>query len=285
MPQGTKLGPWLFLILINDLNLATPCSDHNAPRIWKYVDDTTASEVVIKGRESKAQQIADQVVHWSSENKMKLNSDKCKELRISFARNQTEFSPVIVNGKGLEVVQHAKLLGVTISSDLSWNEHIRNVVKKASKRLYFLVQLKRAKVAFEDLVLFYVACIRSILTYATPVFYYALPIYLQQELECVQKRAISIISSGQDYHEILEAAGIPPIMAYIEDSCSNLFSNIIENDNHRLRELLPGANHPKYNLRRNRRFEIPRWRTNCFKNTFMMASTIKYNNSSLTTVS
>ena len=52
---------------------------------------------------------------------------------ISFARNQTEFSPVIVNGKGLEVVQHAKLLGVTISSDLSWNEHVSNVVKKASK--------------------------------------------------------------------------------------------------------------------------------------------------------
>ena len=145
VPQGTKLGPWLFLILINDLNLATPCSDHNAPRIWKYVDDTTASEVVIKGRESKAQQIADQVVHWSSENKMKLNSDKCKELRISFARNQTEFSPVIVNGKGLEVVQHAKLLGLTISSDLSWNEHISNVVKKASKRLYFFGSAKACK--------------------------------------------------------------------------------------------------------------------------------------------
>ena len=71
---------------------------------------------------------------------------------------------------------------------------------------------------------------------------------MQQELERVQKGAFSIISSGQDYHEVLEAAGIPPIIAETyEDSCSNLFSNIIENDNHRLRELLPSANHPKHN--------------------------------------
>ena len=109
----------------------------------------------------------------------------------------------------------------------------------------------------------------------SPHFLLALPIYLQQELERVQKRAFSIINSGQDYHEILEAAGMPPIMAYIEDSCSNLFSNIIENDNHRLCELLPSANHPKHNLRRKRLFEIPRWRTNRFKNAFMMSSTIK----------
>ena len=53
------------------------------------MDDTTVSEVVVKGREIHVQAIADSVIEWSHENRVQLNADKCKELRISFAKEQS----------------------------------------------------------------------------------------------------------------------------------------------------------------------------------------------------
>ena len=73
-----------------------------------------------------------------------MKNEKSKELRISFARNQPELQLIVVNGQELEVVHSAKLFGVAITSGLSWNDYIDKVLKKASKCLYFLVQLKRA---------------------------------------------------------------------------------------------------------------------------------------------
>ena len=69
--------------------------------MWKYVDDTTTSEVVIKGKASISQRIADRVMEWSSENRVQLNNDKYKDLRINFSQQKQEFPPIIVNGKGV----------------------------------------------------------------------------------------------------------------------------------------------------------------------------------------
>ena len=109
------------------------------------------------------------------------------------------FYPIIVNNKELDIVDHAKILSLTISNDLRWNANVRESIKKVNKRMYFLVLLKRAKVPFLDTVNFYCTCIRSILEYCSPVFHFALPAYLNDDLERVHRTALSIISPGLSY--------------------------------------------------------------------------------------
>ena len=76
-------------------------------------------------------------------------------MRISFTKSQREFEPILINGHALEVVARSvKFLGLNISSDLTWYIHINEIVKKAFKKLYFLVQLRRAKTTPTDLGLF-----------------------------------------------------------------------------------------------------------------------------------
>ena len=66
---GYQIGPWLFELMINDL-------DVNTSHLCKFVDDTTVSEVAPKGNTSKAQSIVNQVIEWSHVNRVQLNPDK-----------------------------------------------------------------------------------------------------------------------------------------------------------------------------------------------------------------
>ena len=81
VPQGTKLGPILFVIMINDLKTASPRSSN-----WKYVDDVTISEIVPTREVSILQNELNVIGDWTSTNNMKLNPKKCKEIIVSFRR-------------------------------------------------------------------------------------------------------------------------------------------------------------------------------------------------------
>ena len=132
VPQGTKLGLWLFVLMMNDLDIKSPL-------MWIFVDDTTTSEVIQKGNTSNAQGITNELIKWSHKNRVVLNPDKCKELRILFFQIPEVFDLVSIDDKEIEVVNSAKLLGITISDNLTWNAHINELVKKTSKKLYFIV--------------------------------------------------------------------------------------------------------------------------------------------------
>jgi hypothetical protein len=109
-----------------------------------------------------------------------------------------------MEGTPMENVPKAKLLGVTINNKLSLNNYIEKVIKKAARRLYFLIQLKRSNVPAEDIVAYYCTCICTTLDYACPLFHHALPKYLQQGLEKIQKRALAIILPNYSYQEALD---------------------------------------------------------------------------------
>ena len=265
VPQGTRLGPWFFLPMINDL--LTPSALFG---MWKYVDDTTLSEKVPKGQQSRAQEAVDHVSNWSAENLFQLNLEKTKELTISFRRSPEHFDPVTVDGIQIQATTSSKLLGLIINNTLTWNDHVDSLIKKAARKIYLLVQLKRARVPAEDRVSYYCACIRSSLDYACPVFHFSLPQYLQSELESVQKRALACIFPRMPYREALERACLTSIREHHEDITKSLFRSISENQDSKLHHLIPEAYSPHYNFRRQRTYNVPAAKTKRFANSFFV---------------
>ena len=197
-------------------------------------------------------------------------------MRITFSKNPPVLDPLIVNGKEIETVDNAKLLGVTMSSDLTWNVHIEEVIKKANKRLYFLVQLKRAKVPLKELVLFYTTCVRSAIDNAIPAFYHALPRNLKKELVHLEKRAIAIMNPETHYDVASEVLNLRLIEDHHDLLCSRLFNSMTRDVNHKLAELLPQLySNSHHDLRNGRKFNVPRAFTNRARNSFVFAMAVK----------
>ena len=181
------------------------------------------------------------------------------------------FEPIVVAGKPLETVSSVKVLGQNISCDLRWNVHIQELVKKASSRLYFLRQLKRSSITSSELTLFYVTCIHSILDYACQVYHRALPEYLSNDLERLQKRALRIIYPGLSYSDALGQYGLCTLFERREALTLKLFDEITTNPQHRLHKLLPARNNCDYSLRNSSKFVRPLCKTVRCKKSFVMS--------------
>ena len=233
VPQGTKLGPWLFFIMINDLSVADTT-------LWKYVDDTTLVESVSKNETSYMQLRVDELVRQSEADGFRLHESKCKELRISFSCHSLSSSvdQITISDKQIEVVSSAKLLGVLVSDNLRWNAHVETICKKAATHLYFLKQLNRAKVPAKDMPLFCTTCIRPVLEYECSVFHHSFPQYLYNEMERLQKRALRIIQPDLSYDEAVVALDITSLYGRRKALSNALFDQIVRDQSHKLHDLL-----------------------------------------------
>ena len=208
-----------FLVHINDLT--TPCPT------YKYVDDRTIFEVCAPGSQSRLQEAAGVALTWSQQNDIIINASKTHELLINFSRNgeQARIPRITMNGVQIERTDSAKILGIIISEDLTWNAHVNSTVSKASKRLYMLYQLKRAGVDQHDLVRIYMSVIRPVLEYAAPVWSSSMPGYLSDKIETIQKRAMRTIFPGMDYDDILASLNVQTLADRRHDMCELLEQN------------------------------------------------------------
>ena len=131
-------------------------------------------------------------------------------------------------GETVPHVSSFSFLGVTFSCDLKWNIHFTNVIKKASKRVFIIRNLKRAGCSQPLMERVYVSLIRAVLLYAYPCFCNA-PDYLLQRLCRVERRIARII--GEDF------TVSPPLLDAANSMCMNLMNSVRQHPEHLLRGL------------------------------------------------
>lgn len=132
IPQGSVLGPLLFLIYVNDLPLCVSSNIH------LFAEDCFFFREIIDDNDVKLLQTdINAVTSWCNTWKMELNINKCKVLRVS--RIKTSAVPSYnLNNSILEFVPSYRYLGVHISSDLTWSIPIDTIINNANRTLGYL---------------------------------------------------------------------------------------------------------------------------------------------------
>ena len=118
------------------------------------------------------------------------------------------YAPIIIGDRVIDRVSEAKLLGVVISSDLKWNSHVGYVYKKEAKRLYGLRLLKRNTLPADVLLSVNCTYIRPIVECSCESWHFYLPLYLSDQIENVQKRALRIIFPAMKYIDAMSRANL-----------------------------------------------------------------------------
>ena len=137
VPHGSVLGLLLFNMYANDLHL------HLKSTIYAYADDTFIFREIKTNHDiSVLQSDLDSLNWWSNNNSLQINPSKCQVMCITQRKDKPAPSYSVNNTK-LQTCESLRLLGVTVSSDLSCNCHVNNITKKCNKLLGFYQSCRR----------------------------------------------------------------------------------------------------------------------------------------------
>ena len=191
VPQGSSLGPLLFLLYINDFRfcLSKTSSGH-------FADDTF---IVYNSKKAKTiETIIDtelkHVVEWLALNKLSLNANKTELIFFYSKRHAFNYDNLSIKfcGKKLIPVNHVKYLGMYLDKHLSWNVHIQELSKKLSRANGLLSKL-RYNAPFSTCLQVYYAIFYSYLIYGCNVWGLTTKENLDK-IEILQKKCVRILN-------------------------------------------------------------------------------------------
>ncbi|MCG7879157.1 MAG: reverse transcriptase domain-containing protein, partial [Candidatus Thiodiazotropha endolucinida] len=165
VPQGSILGPLLFLVYINDIVKNISCS------IRLFADDTSLY-IVVEHPDLAARLLNDDLLtisSWADEWLVEFHAQKTMAMTISRKRNPPHHPPLFLNNTMIQETSSHKHLGLTFSDSCNWKIHVKNISEKACTRLNLLRALK-FRVSRKALEKMYMSFIRPLLEYSDVVW-------------------------------------------------------------------------------------------------------------------
>jgi Reverse transcriptase (RNA-dependent DNA polymerase) len=191
VPQGSILGPLLFLIFIDDIKDVLLAGD-----LQLFADDIAIiySNENWDQIENNMNSDLKQLEIWMARNKLVVNTKK--SIYITFGNHEEPDLNIIFSNDKLKLMQTVKYLGIYIDKKLNFKEHINFIVKKCSSIIGILFKLRHV-LPLSVKKLIYFSLIHSHITYACEVWGHTSNIYLEK-INIVQKKAVKAMN-GQSF--------------------------------------------------------------------------------------
>ena len=162
VPQGTVLGPVLFLIYVSDID-----SELEHARASSFADDTRLiMEVKVLEDVQKLQDDLYRVYNWTRKNNMDF-ADKFVHMRYGWLDQTSEY--ILPSGELIDPSDQTRDLGVIMSSDAKFNKHINEITKKARRRAGWILRVFSTRNA-EPMLLLFKTLVRPILEYCSQLW-------------------------------------------------------------------------------------------------------------------
>ena len=273
VPQGSILGPLLFIILFNDIASVLQHS-----RIVKYADDTVIylADKDLKNVQLRLTEDMGLISKWLKENELIINMEKGKTEALLFGTAkrlsmQSESLTVHIDGFAIRNTDEYKYLGVYVNSSLDLNSHFEKSYKKAAGRLRLLARLRKhldlhsAKKIYCSMIL--------------PVFTYCGALQMNpsetrvKQLTALHERSIRIVYGNEKNSD-----GLPSVMNTNKIRVCKLVRKCIDKDIcHTFKDHFILQNHGKRTRNANNSFKLPKIRTEYARKSFYYTGAKIYN--------